>query len=171
MAPIPEASMISWAHKSGWWFKKELIHIKQHIIHKKSIAYHTIHYFLSSSTIPWYPSYKMLGLKDPAFENRPSRPHWAVMAGGRRFARCQATEERQRAEGKRGAMGETYGAPKTSISRKIWDGFRWFRARDDRVLWVMPWISQVWSFLAFTGEATSVEIDGIPGIEKNQQGC
>jgi hypothetical protein len=86
MAPIPEASMISclkWAH-----FRLVIYcnsSILQHIIYISYIsstkkALHiiqstSIHYFQSSSTIPWYPSYKMLGLKDPAFENRPSRPH------------------------------------------------------------------------------------------------
>jgi hypothetical protein len=143
MAPIPEASMISclkWAH-----FRLVIYcnsSILQHIIYISYIsstkkALHiiqstSIHYFQSSSTIPWYPSYKMLGLKDPAFENRPSRPHsvcsrlsqWAVMAG-RRLARCQATEKRHTASWGKAGRGETYGAgPRTNgISRKIWDGF------------------------------------------------
>ena len=82
---FPEASMISCSlHEliSGGWFivthpyySISYIYISStkkalHIIQSTSI-----HYFQSSSTIPWYPSYKMLGLKDPAFENRPSRPH------------------------------------------------------------------------------------------------
>ena len=169
----------SWAHFR--WVIYCNSSILQHIIYiyiyhpqKK----HCISYNPHQSTISNHhplshdiPPIKCLVSKTPHLKT--ARVVLTVGCDGRRQTTRKMSSDRkkdtQRAEGKRGAMGETYGAgPKTNrISPKIWDGFRWFRAKDE-FSGSMPWVSQV-SFLAFTG-ATSVvidDIDGIPGIEES----
>lgn len=120
----------------------------------------------------------MLGLKDPAFENSPSRPHFVcfstvtVGCGRRQTIRKMSSDRRKTASwGKAGRNGgDLWSWPKDQ---------QYFPQKDGMVLHgfvlemiefsgsIMPWVSQLWSFLAFTVEATSVVIDGIPGIEES----